>query len=71
MGTKKSTGKKFNKKMHLQDPDGVGGSGSLPPASDDDNAVSGTTGFINNSDPNVLKVLLNVGGGEGDVSKRE
>ncbi len=48
VGIKKSTGRKFNKKMHLQDPDGVGGSGSLPPASDDDNAVSGTMGFINN-----------------------
>jgi hypothetical protein len=65
--TKKSTGRKLNKKMHLQDPDGVGGSGSLPPASDDDNAVSGTMGIINNSDPNVFKVLLNVGGGgEGE-----
>jgi hypothetical protein len=57
--------------MHLQDPDGVGGSGSLPPASDDDNAVSGTKGFINNSDPKVLKVLLNVGGGGGGKRGKE
>ncbi len=55
--------------MHLQDPDSVGGSGSLPPASDYDNAVSGTMGFINNSDPNAFKVLLNDWGGGGGGGK--